>query len=198
MSDVDGEEASMTPMRRKPTLMRARAESSLLGARGPIRRKAQPLTTVVAVLILLAVAVGPASAATSGEWHRNDYGTGHERLICREAMPSWSCVYDNVPEPGVPGSDFVGHFTGRNVTDSWVCPTWFDASVCDNVVAVYRGVATYTSPTNHPVTVRQEYVVTNVDGQEIMQQYWVDMFYCPWFRTWEEALAADYNCTFAP
>ena len=188
----------MTPMRRKPTLRRARVESSLLGARGLVRRKAQAVTTVVAVLILLAVAVGPASAATLGEWHRNDYGTGHERLICREAMPSWSCVYDNVPEPGVPGSDFVGHFTGRNVTDSWVCPTWFDASVCDNVVAVYRGVATYTSPTNHPVTVRQEYVVTNVDGQEIMQQYWVDMFYCPWFRTWEEALAADYNCTFAP
>ncbi len=48
------------------------------------------------------------------------------------------------------------------------------------------------------MTFRQEYIVTNVGGQEILQQYFVDMFYCPWFRTWEEALAADFNCTFAP
>ena len=73
----------------------------------------------------------------------------------------------------------MGHFTGRNVTDSWSCPTWFDATVCDNVVAVYRGMATYTSPSNHPGTFLQEYVVTNVGGQEILQQYFVDLFYCP-------------------
>ena len=68
----------------------------------------------------------------------------------------------------------------------------------DNIVAVYRGMATYTSPSNHPGTFLQEYVVTNVGGQEILQQYFVDLFYCPWFRTWDEALAADFNCTFAP
>ena len=148
--------------------------------------------------MFLAVAVGPASAASSGEWHRNNYGTGHERLICREGTTSWSCVYDNVSEPGLPAGDTVAHFTGRNVTDSWSCPTWFDATVCDNVVAVYRGVSTYTASGNHPVTFLQEYIVTDVGGQEILQQYFVDLFYCPWFRTWEEALAADYNCTFAP
>ena len=172
---------------------------SLLGERSSIRRRSQVVPSVIAALMLLAVAVGPVSAKqASGEWHRNNYGTGHERLVCREAAPTWTCVYDNVPEPGLPAGDSVGHFTGRNVTDSWSCPTWFDATVCDNVVAVYRGVATYTSSSNHPVTFHQEYVVTNVEGQEILQQYFVDLFYCPWFRTWDEALDADYNCTFAP
>jgi hypothetical protein len=171
---------------------------SLLGEGGSIRRRSQVVPTVIAALLLLALAVGPASAAASGEWHRNNYGTGHERLICREATPAWSCVYDNVPEPGLPAGDAVAHFTGRNVTNTWSCPTWFDPMVCDNVVAVYRGVATYTSSGNHPATFLQEYIVTNVGGQEILQQYFVDLFYCPWFQTWEEALAADYNCTFAP
>ena len=172
---------------------------SLLVERGRMRRRSQVVPAVIAALMLVAVAAGPASArASSGEWHRNNYGNGHERLICREATPSWSCVYSNVPEPGLSASDTAAHFTGPNVTDSWSCPTWLDASVCDNVIAVYRGVATYTSSGNHPVTFRQEYVVTDVGGQEILQQYFVDLFYCPWFRTWEEALAADYNCTFAP
>jgi hypothetical protein len=72
-------------------------------------------------------------------------------------------VCDNVPEPGLEWGDTVGYFTGHNVTNLWSCPTWFDPSVCDNVVAVCR-----------------------------------DRFYCPWFRTYEEALAADYTCTFAP
>jgi hypothetical protein len=157
------------------------------------------LVAVAGLLVLMLwLGAAPAAAASPGEWHRDNYGTGHERLICREATLSWTCVYDNVSEPGLPAGDAVAHFTGRNITSSWSCPTWFDATVCDNVVAVYRGVATYTSSGNHPVTFRQEYIVTNVGGQEILQQYFVDLFYCPWFRTFEEALAADYNCTFAP
>lgn len=152
----------------------------------------------VAALMVLAVAVAPVFAASRGEWHRNNYGSGHERLVCREATPSWTCVYDNVPEPGLEWGDTVGYFTGHNVTNSWSCPTWFDPSVCDNVVAVYRGLATYTARGNQPVQFLQEYIVTTVGGQEILQQYFVDRFYCPWFRTYEEALAADYNCTFAP
>jgi hypothetical protein len=172
---------------------------SLLGRRASIRRRSLVVPTVIAALMVVIVAVVPAAAkASSGEWHRDNYGTGHERLSCREATPSWSCVYDNVPEPGLPANDSVAHFTGPNITGSWSCPEWFDATVCDNVVAVYRGVATYTSSGNHPGTFRQEYIVTNVGGKAILQQYFVDLFYCPWFRTWEEALAADHNCTFAP
>ena len=146
-----------------------------------------------------ASAGSPGSPASEGTWHRNNYNTGHERLTCREATPSWTCVYDNVSEPGFPpASDTIGRFSGPNVIAKWTCPEWFDASVCDNAVAVYRGNATYTHNGNHPVTFAQEQILTNVDGQEILQQYFVDLFYCPWYRTWAEALAADYNCTFAP
>ena len=71
------------------------------------------LVLALAALMLLAVTVGPASAQqASGEWHRNNYNSAHERRICREATPSWSCVYDNVPEPGLPGRRLDRPFHG--------------------------------------------------------------------------------------
>jgi hypothetical protein len=159
-------------------------------------------TVAIACLLWLVVmsSLGPttAAAASVGYWHRNNYGTEHERLTCREAVASWTCFYDKVPEEGFSWDDRTGRFTGRNVTESWSCPTWFDSTVCDNVVAVYRGIETFTGGGQHPITAVQEYVVTEVNGQAILYVYWVDSFYCPWFRTFDEALAADYNCTFAP
>ncbi len=171
---------------------------SLLVERGRMRRRSQVVPAVIAALMLVAVAAGPASArdrpasgiaTTTGMGTSASCARGDALLVVRLRQRA---------RARFAGGRLVAHFTGPNITDSWSCPTWFDASVCDNVIAVYRGVATYTSSGNHPVTFRQEYVVTNVGGQEILQQYFVDLFYCPWFRTWEEALAADYNCTFAP
>jgi len=154
----------------------------------------------MAAIALLAGAVLPAAAASPsvGEWHRNNYNAGHERLTCIEGTPAWSCVYENVPGFGSQPGDAVAHVSGPNVVSSWECPDWFDASVCDNVVAVYRGNATYVSSSGHPVQFAEEQILTNVGGTEVLQQYFVDMFYCPWYRTFEEALAHDYNCTFAP
>jgi hypothetical protein len=156
--------------------------------------------SVAAALVLLVGVVAPAGAASPspGEWHRNNYNNGHERLTCREGSNAWSCVYDQLPEEGVPVGDGTAHFSGPNVVGSWTCPEWFDASVCDHVVAVYRGNATYVSSNGHPVTFAQEQIVTHVDGTEVLQQYFVDLFYCPWYRTFAEALAHDFNCTFAP
>jgi hypothetical protein len=111
---------------------------------------------------------------------------------------AWACVYDQLPEEGVPVGDGTAHVSGPNVVGSWTCPEWFDVSVCDHVVAVYRGNATYVSSNSHPVTFAQEQIVTHVDGTEVLQQYFVDLFYCPWYRTFAEALAHDFNCTFAP
>jgi hypothetical protein len=162
------------------------------------RRRTAAVGGLLAGVLVAAVAFAPAAAVSVGTWHRDNYGTGHERLTCREATQSWTCVYDNVPEPGLSASDTIAHFSGPNVIASWTCPTWFDGSVCENVVAVYRGNATYTASGNHPVTFAQEQIVTYVEGREILQQYFVDQFYCPWYRTWAEAVAADYNCTFAP
>jgi hypothetical protein len=155
-------------------------------------------TALTCLVLMLSLGATSARAASVGYWHRNNYGTEHEQLTCREAVSTWTCFYDKVPEEGFSWDDRTARFTGRNVTESWSCPTWFDSTVCDNVVAVYRGVETFTGGGQHPITALQEYVVTEVNGQSILYVYWVDNFYCPWFRTFDEALAADYTCTFAP
>ena len=113
--------------------------------------------------------------------------------MCREAEPSWTCNYQ-VP-------DGTGWFTGENVTDSWACPGWFPSAICDNVIAVYHGRAMYLPPEGESPqssdVISQDYVITDVNGQAVLQLYWVDRFVCPWYRTFEEALAADFDCVFA-
>jgi hypothetical protein len=136
----------------------------------------------------------PTASPGLGEWHRNNYNQGEERLTCHEATASWTCSYQ-VP-------DGSGSFNGQNVTDVWTCPAWFPSTICENVVAVYAGRAVYLPPegqTSGPSDlVSQDYVITNVDGQTVLQLYWVDQFVCPWYRTFAAALAADYNCVVAP
>jgi hypothetical protein len=148
-----------------------------------------------AVALLLAVSA-PALAGTpgalNGEWHRNNYNAGEEQLFCREATPSWTCQYQ-IP-------DGTGRFSGQDVTDSWTCPEWFPSGICDNVTAVYHGRFMFVpagGASDAPTLVSQDYVVTSVDGQQVLQLYWVDQFVCPWYRSYEEALAADFNCVFA-
>jgi hypothetical protein len=55
-----------------------------------------------------------------------------------------------------------------------------------------------TQPSGPSFKVVQDYLITDVDGQAVLQLYWVDRFACPWYRTFEDALAADFNCVFAP
>jgi hypothetical protein len=157
-----------------------------------IRRLA--LTGAVAVgLAVSAPTIAASSGARQGQWHRNNYNQGEEQLVCREATPSWTCNYQ-VP-------DGTGWFSGPNVSASWTCPEWFPSTICDNVTAVYHGRAVYVPDGASPgpaAVVSQDYVITEVDGQPVLQLYWVDQFVCPWYRTFEEALAADYNCVFAP
>lgn len=138
----------------------------------------------------------PSAPRSSGpailEWHRNNYNAGEERLFCQEGPAEWRCSYD-VPDGG-------GVFSGQNVTSSWTCPDWFPDAACDSVVAVYRGSAVYlpadgqSSPPSEPIA--QEYVLTEVDGEPVLQLYWVDRFVCPWYRTSERALAAPFSCAF--
>jgi hypothetical protein len=117
-----------------------------------------------------------------------------ERLVCREDVSSWTCTY-LIP-------DASGFFSGRNVTDSWSCPSWFPGKICRNVTAVYRGSFELTAPfgqTPEPESVvAQEYVITDVGGRAVLQLYWVDRFVCPWYRTLDEALEAPFECTPAP
>jgi len=159
-------------------------------------RLVAPAVAVALGLTMLAPtwAATPGSASGFGEWHRNNYNAGEETLVCLEASPSWACNYQ-VP-------DGSGWFSGRNVTASWTCPEWFTSAICDNVIAVYHGTAVYVpagSALSGPsARVIQDYVLTEVGGTAVLQLYWVDRFVCPWYRTFEEALAADFNCVFAP
>ena len=107
---------------------------------------------------------------------------------------------DEVDEdlPGFSWNSTTGVFSGRPVTSTWECPDWFPSSVCDNVVAVYTGPQTYNPFDDRPFQVRADYVVTEIDDQAVLYQSWVDVFACPWFRAWDEALAADPSCAFAP
>lgn len=155
------------------------------------------LLSVAGAAILGLAISGPAMAVTpgawAGEWHRNNYNAGEEVLICREGTRSWTCNYQ-VP-------DATGWFSGRNVTASWTCPGWFPDAICDNVTAVYHGRATYVPAGGASGTgfiVSEDYVLTEIDGRPILQLYWVDRFVCPWYRTHDEAFAADFNCVFAP
>jgi hypothetical protein len=159
--------------------------------------------SVVLSLVALALVVPITTAAsrvTDREWHRNNYGAGHERLSCFERPPAWTCAYStNDLEP------VSGWFYGQNVTASWTCPDWFASEVCDPVslVAVYRGATLYgsLSDEDEQSVIRQDYILTNVNGQEILYLYWRESpffgaFYCPWFRTFEEALGAPFECVF--
>jgi hypothetical protein len=136
------------------------------------------------------------SPGGSVEWHRNNYNAGEERLTCPEGTRTLSCTYQV--------GDATGSFIGQDVTEAWTCPAWFPKGICDNTRAVYRGVfvccvsfQTQASAAT-PSAVNQELLVTDVAGQPVLQVYWVDRFVCPWYHTYAEALAADFNCVTAP
>ena len=136
----------------------------------------------------------PAASPGLGQWHRNNYNAVEEQLTCQEATQSWICYYE------IPAGS--GRFSGQNVTASWTCPGWFPGTICDNVVAVYHGRVVYSfaeGQTPGPSdTVIQDYVITDLGDQTVLQLYWVDRFVCPWYRTYKAALAADYVCVFKP
>jgi hypothetical protein len=153
-------------------------------------------TAILFAAILLALSSASAVAAPPmGEWHRLNPGGGvtdeHERLTCVEVRAHWMCRYDKLPEPGFHFDGVIGTFQGRNVTSSWECPDWFPAEICDNVVAVYSGTALYSRDGGGRFRVGQEYVITEMGGQAVLYQYWIDQFVCPWFRTFDEAVDAN-------
>jgi len=165
-------------------------QTLLTGSTSPPAPAASPTATATATT------APPASFASPGlgEWHRNNYNEGEEQLTCREATDAWTCYYE-IP-------DGSGRFNGDNVTEAWVCPEWFPSAICDNVVAVYHGIAVYSfadAPTSQPApTVSQDYIVTSIGGRLVLQLYWVEQSVCPWYRTLETALAEEYACLFAP
>lgn len=160
---------------------------------------------VIGPTIFANLALGPAGRPTPtphlGDWHRNNYGASHETLACVEGAQAWTCTYGDAAKNGP-----LGHFSGRNITDSWSCLDWFAPEICDpaNLVAVYEGNFTVvpSDGATEPPAIGEDYVVTNINGQEILYLYWresdLGTFYCPWFRTFQEALDAPFECTVRP
>jgi hypothetical protein len=144
----------------------------------------------------LALAAPVSAAPQVSQWHRlnpatEDQANEHERLTCFEQGTNVRCLYDKLPEEGFHFDETTGMFRGHDITDRWTCPDWFDPAVCEGVTAVYAGPATYFPEDGRPFTIRQEYVLTEVEGQPVLYQHWVGAFACPWYETFAEATAAN-------
>ena len=167
-----------------------------------MRAKASAIT--FAVLLVALSSASAVAAPPIGQWHRLNPGpqNEHERLQCVETSAHWGCAYDKLPEPGFHIDATVGMFQGRNITSTWTCPVWFTSDICDNVVAVYEGRATYFLDGGGQFRTGQDYIVTDVAGQSVLIQYWIDQFACPWFRTFDEAVDAnpgsEFDCLTPP
>ena len=130
------------------------------------------------------------------EWHRlsadrSQTAPEHERLECAEGS-TWTCQYSKVPEPALnfQWNGQRGTFTGSPIPPAqWPCPTWFPSKICTNLNRVAQGIASF-GPTS-TFSVREELIVTKAGDQEQMWNYWVGQFVCPWYGTFEEALAAN-------
>lgn len=173
------------------------------------RRASLSLCVCVATVgaLFSAVAAAGSNAASASEpqvtgfqiWHRlnpQESSTNptpeHQRYLCLEGV-SWRCRYDKLPEPEL---NFFwdrdrGTFVGEDVTANWTCPLWFPAEACQNVTTVVRGPAVYENQDGSSLTVDQELIITGSGADARLSMYWVDQFVCPWFRTFDEALAAN-------
>jgi len=181
--------------------------------KGGIMRTARPkLLAAVAVasglvaLLASAAASAPSSPLT-GEWNRLSVDRSHpapehELLRCVEddgaqgsSSDRWFCRYSKLPEPTLNFSwnNNHGSFSGHDVTSSWICPAWFPGGICPNVVSVVEGTMTFTDPDTHqsPFSVLQDLVVVQSPAGEVLYNYWVNQFVCPWFRSFAEAVAAN-------
>ena len=61
-----------------------------------------------------------------------------------------------------------------------------------NVVQVVEGTMTFFQPSLHPpFPVLEDLAVTQTSSGQRLYNYWVNQFVCPWFRTFDEAVAAN-------
>jgi hypothetical protein len=148
------------------------------------------------ILSMLAGWAIPAASAAArpatSTWHRlnpdqSNPAPEHERLRCREAAV-WVCRYDKVPEPGLNFSwnRTTAHFVGRDITARWACPAWF--TECAAVTRVVQGVSKIRPEGERPFRLRLDYVF--LDDKRLFLLV-PDALACPWFGSFERALAAN-------
>lgn len=157
------------------------------------------------VFALLALQTGtPASAHgrpdLAGKWDRlnpdqSNPTPEHEVLRCGgNARPM--CIYDKQPEPRLgfetPPDSTSGRFRGEDITEGWSCLEWLPEDVCAHTTFVASGTMKFLQSDGSQLTVTQELIVSEVDGDGVLYVHWVDQgFVCPWFRSFEEAIAAN-------
>jgi hypothetical protein len=144
-------------------------------------------------------AAAPGRPGLAGKWDRLNPDQGnltpeHEVLRCGDnAQPM--CVYDKQPEPKLgfqnPPDSTNGHFRGQDVTATWECPP-FLSEAFENVLFVVHGVMDFDRSDGSELIVDQELIVADVAGEARLYVYWVDQqFACPWYRSFDQALAAN-------
>ena len=142
----------------------------------------------------------PVEEPLFGIWHRIAAGgdaahSEHTVWNFHIQGSTWVGRYDKRPEPGLgfrtpPEGDF-GDFTGVDAAN-FVCQPAFPFYPCQDVVAVVEGTVHYQLPGVFSFEVlEQEIVLRDASGHEVLWEYWVQPgnFACPWYRTFDEALA---------
>ena len=162
------------------------------------------LAAAVTVAALGVVAPGAAAdngGDLAGIWHRLNPrqsqavpGPEHELLACHSAAAAWDCRYFKLPMPELnfEWNSTTGRFHGNDITATWTCPAWFPSSLCSSVAQVVEGQFVYDLAVGGTFSNVQDLVVTRTAGQERVYDYWVgSAFACPWFQSFDEALAAN-------
>ena len=158
---------------------------------------------LAAVIVLAALAMLFMGAPVSAQpqvmtWHRLNPGADtnaatseHERFECRTGV-QWVCRYDKVADEGFSWNPTIGTFHGRDITDSWECPEWFAAELCSGTEQVIGGQIVFVRG-GPALRTTNELILTDGSGDLApLYIYWPDGgFVCPWYGTFEEALAAN-------
>ena len=133
--------------------------------------------------------------AFAGVWHRLNAGPGstpeHQVNDC-QGVDLWTCKLHIEPEPdlGFNYTQVTGQFEGT-VIPEWRCPNWFPYAICSNARYIIGGKTLFKEGAGPGMEVEIEYIVTEIGGEYILYEYWVNRFACPWYRTFDEALGAN-------
>lgn len=163
----------------------------------PVRRSALSIVIALAGVLVLAA---PASAAPPNleQWHRLNPETPesapeHEQLHCLPGL-QWVCRYDKLPEPGL-GFNWdrtIGMFHGRIVgLDPADCPGWL-TEVCEATDRAVVGSITYAVDEGGAFRTGHALLFTDDPDLAPLYVWWFNVgFACPWYDSFDDALAAN-------
>ncbi len=132
----------------------------------------------------------------AGVWHRINSKSStskpsHQVNDCQEGE-MWTCIFNNQPEPdlGFDYSPILGVFEGISIPD-WNCPNWFPDAICTSAIFVIGGTMLFEEVEGPGLQVDIEYIVIETGSGQILYEHWVNRFACPWYRSFDEALARN-------